>query len=139
MEVTLLTRGQRNATVPEGVETITADIENVAAAEQALAGRKFDAVVDWIAYTPDQIERDIALFRGRVRQFLFISTASAYQRPSSNYLVTESTPLANFFWDYSRNKIACEERLMKPIAKRASRSPPCARHSPTARRRSRCR
>jgi len=70
-------------------------------------------VVDWIAYTPAEIERAIELFRGRTRQYIFISSASAYQRPVGHYLITEDTPLANPFWDYSRNKIACEERLLR--------------------------
>ena len=74
---------------------------------------EFDVVVDWIAYTPDDIERDLALFRGRVKQYVFISSASAYQKPPAHYLITESTPLHNPFWEYSRNKIACEERLMR--------------------------
>ena len=78
-----------------------------------LQARSFDAVVDWIAFTPPQIERDLKLFRGRTGQYVFISSASAYQKPSGHYLITESTPLANPYWDYSRNKIACEERLMQ--------------------------
>ena len=73
----------------------------------------FDAVVDWIAFTPAHIERDLELFRGRTRQYIFISSASAYQKPATHYLITESTPLANPYWDYSRNKIACEDRLLK--------------------------
>ena len=87
----------------------------------------FDVVVDWIAYTPQDIERDLELFRGRVGQFIFISSASAYQKPPDHYLITESTPLYNPFWDYSRNKIACEERLMQAYQRgRISRSPSCA-------------
>lgn len=78
-----------------------------------LAGHRFDAVVDWIAYTVEDVERDISLFRGQTDQFVFISSASAYQKPVKNYLITEETPLENPFWQYSRNKIACEERLMK--------------------------
>jgi len=79
---------------------------------QALAATNYDAVVDWIAFEPSQVERDIALFRGRTRQYIFISSASAYQKPPSHYLITESTPLANPYWDYSRKKIACEECLL---------------------------
>ena len=75
--------------------------------------RQFDAVVDWIAFTEADIERDLQLFRGRTRQFVFISSASAYQKPQTHYLITESTPLANPYWQYSRDKIACEERLMR--------------------------
>ncbi len=70
-------------------------------------------MVDWIAFTPEQVERDVALFSGRTRQYIFISSASAYQKPPSHYLITESTPLANPYWEYSRNKIACEDRLMR--------------------------
>lgn len=113
IDLTLATRGRRSTELPPGVKTLTVDMENQEAAAQTLAGERFDVVVDWIAFTPDQIERDLHLFRGRVRQFVFISSASAYQKPVGHYLITESTPLANPFWDYSRNKIACEDRLMQ--------------------------
>jgi nucleoside-diphosphate-sugar epimerase len=113
IELTLLRRGQRAADLPATVRSITADIHDEAGVEQALGNQKFDAVVDWIAFTPDHIERDIRLFRGRTRQFIFISSASAYQKPATHYLITESTPLANPYWQYSRDKIACEDRLMK--------------------------
>ena len=113
IDLTLLTRGRHAAELPAGVKTLAVDMENASAAARALGGASFDAVVDWIVYTPDQIERDLELFRGRTRQYVFISSASAYQKPASHYLITESTPLANPYWDYSRNKIACEERLMK--------------------------
>jgi nucleoside-diphosphate-sugar epimerase len=112
IELTLLNRGNRGAQVPAGARVVTADIEDSAAVTSALAGEKFDAVVDWIAFEPAHIERDLALFRGRTRQFVFISSASAYQKPVGHYLITESTPLVNPYWDYSRQKIACEERLM---------------------------
>jgi nucleoside-diphosphate-sugar epimerase len=112
VELTLLRRGQRKADLPEGVSSIVADISDEAAVAKALGAGHFDAVVDWIAFTPDQIERDIRLFRGRTSQFVFISSASAYQRPVGHYLITESTPLVNPYWQYSRDKIACEERLM---------------------------
>lgn len=110
IDLTLLTRGQRTADVPAGVRTLTVAIDDASA---ALRNESFDVVVDWIAYTPEHVERDLALFGGRLRQYIFISSASAYQKPSTHYLITESTPLANPFWDYSRNKIACEERLMR--------------------------
>ena len=113
MEVTLLTRGRHTGPVPTGVTVLNLDVQDKAAAARALAGKSFDAVVEWIAFTPAEIERDIRLFRDRTRQFVFISSASAYQRPVGHYLITESTPLANPFWQYSRDKIACEERLMK--------------------------
>jgi nucleoside-diphosphate-sugar epimerase len=113
IELTLLRRGQRVADLPATVRTITADIHDEAGVDLALGNQKFDAVVDWIAFTPDHIERDLRLFRGRARQYIFISSASAYQKPATHYLITESTPLANPYWQYSRDKIACEERLMK--------------------------
>jgi len=113
VDLTLLTRGQHKAGVPENVRTISADVTNETAVAAALGTQQFDAVVDWIAFTPADIERDIRLFQNRTRQFLFISSASAYQRPVGHYLITESTPLANPFWQYSRDKIACEERLMR--------------------------
>jgi nucleoside-diphosphate-sugar epimerase len=111
-EVTLLNRGRRPADVPPGVRSLTLDIEDPAAAG-ALSGCSFDSVVNWIAFRPADIERDLRLFQGRTRQYVFISSASAYQKPSTHYLITESTPLANPYWDYSRNKIACEERLIE--------------------------
>ena len=107
-----LNRGQRRVTIP-GVNTITGDISRPAEVERALEGHHFDAVVDWIAFTEADIERDLALFRGKTGQFVFISSASAYQKPPVSPLITESTPLANPFWQYSRDKIACEERLMR--------------------------
>jgi nucleoside-diphosphate-sugar epimerase len=113
IDLTLATRGRRAADLPAGVKTLTLDMDDTSAAAQALSGASFDVVVDWIAFTPAQIERDLNLFRGRVGQYLFISSASAYQKPSRHYLITESTPLANPFWEYARNKIACEERLMQ--------------------------
>jgi len=113
IDLTLATRGRRAADLPAGVRTLTVDMDDAAGAAHALAGAAFDAVVDWIAFTPAHIERDLSLFRGRTGQYVFISSASAYQKPSGHYLITESTPLANPYWDYSRNKIACEDRLMR--------------------------
>jgi nucleoside-diphosphate-sugar epimerase len=113
IEMTVLRRSQRAADLPANVRTISADIADEAAVAQALGNQTFDVVVDWIAFTTADIDRDIRLFRGRTNQFIFISSASAYQKPVSHYLITESTPLANPYWQYSRDKIACEERLMK--------------------------
>jgi nucleoside-diphosphate-sugar epimerase len=113
IELTLLTRGRRAVELPAGAKTLYVDIDDAASAGKALGEASFDVVVDWIAFTPEQIERDLKLFRGRVRQYVFISSASAYQKPPTHYLITESTPLANPFWDYSRNKMACEERLLR--------------------------
>jgi nucleoside-diphosphate-sugar epimerase len=113
VDLTLLRRGQRAVHIPAGVKTLQADIADTAAIEKALGQTVFDVVVDFIAFTPAEIERDIALFKKRTKQFVFISSASAYQKPASHYLITESTPLANRYWQYSRDKIACEERLMR--------------------------
>jgi len=113
IDLTLATRGRRSAKLPESVKTLTLDMDDAVGAAQALASHQFDVVVDWIAFTPEQIERDLKLFRGRTDQYIFISSASAYQKPSRHYLITESTPLANPFWQYSRDKIACEDRLMR--------------------------
>ena len=113
IDLTLLNRGRHSVPLPPGAKTLTADIDDAVAVSQALAGASFDAVVDWIAFEPAHVERDIALFRGRTRQYIFISSASAYQKPATHYLITESTPLANPYWDYARRKIACEDRLMR--------------------------
>jgi nucleoside-diphosphate-sugar epimerase len=113
IDLTLLTRGRRAADLPMGVTALTVDMDDAGAAARALGDASFDVVVDWIAYTAAHVERDLELFRGRVRQYIFISSASAYQKPPTHYLITESAPLANPYWEYSRNKIACEERLMR--------------------------
>jgi len=110
IDLTILTRGRHAANLPPGVKTLTLDIDDPSAAS-ALASASFDSVVQWTAYVPTHIERDLRLFRGRTGQYIFISSASAYQKPPTHYLITESTPLANPYWQYSRDKIACEERL----------------------------
>ncbi len=114
VELYLLNRGTgaRRGEV-EGVHHLTADVHRFDEARAVLRDHRFDVVVDWIAYTPEDVERDLALFRDRTAQFVFISSASAYQKPPTDYLITESTPLHNPYWEYSRNKIACEERLMR--------------------------
>jgi nucleoside-diphosphate-sugar epimerase len=97
-----------------GAKHLTGDVRaDEAGVADLLAQHHFDVVVDWIAFTPDDIERDLRLFHGKTDQFVFISSASAYQKPPKHYIVTEETPLENPFWDYSQNKIACEERLMQ--------------------------
>lgn len=112
IELYHLNRGRRGTTIA-GVQTIVADVHQPGDAERALAGHTFDAVVDWIAFTPDDIERNLALFAGRTKQFIFISSASAYQKPPAHPVITEGTPLYNPHWRYSQNKIACEDRLMR--------------------------
>jgi nucleoside-diphosphate-sugar epimerase len=111
IDLTLLTRGTRPA--PAGVKTLVADIHDPAAVSAALEGRRFDAVVNGVAFTAADVERDIARFRGRAGQYIFISSASAYQKPPTHWLITEDTPLANPYWEYSRNKIACEDLLLR--------------------------
>jgi nucleoside-diphosphate-sugar epimerase len=105
--------------VPKGAQLLVGDVHgDEAQLARLLDGRHFDAVVDWIAYTPDDVERDLRLFSGKTGQFVFISSASAYQKPPVHYIITEETPLENPFWEYSRNKIACEERLMRAYRER---------------------
>ena len=113
VELYLLNRGRTERPAPEGAQVLHGDIRDQASAERALGEATFDAVVDWIVFTPEQVEADIALFRGRTGQYVFISSASAYQKPISHLPITESTPLCNPFWAYSRAKIACEERLVR--------------------------
>jgi len=110
IDLYLLNRGTRKVEIA-GAKTIRADISDSAQTVSALGQHKWDVVVDWIAFTPDQVDRDITLFRGKTNQYVFISSASAYQKPPTYPIVTESTPLYNPYWEYSRNKIACEERL----------------------------
>lgn len=113
MDLTLLTRGHSIRPLPQDVGTIQADMDDAASVESALAGLSFDVIVNWIVFHPDQIERDLKLFKGKTGQYIFISSASAYETPPSSLPITESTPLSNPFWEYSRNKIACEQRLMQ--------------------------
>jgi len=96
-----------------GSHSLIADIHNVDDVRAALQDLHLDVVVDWIAYTPQDIERDLALLAGRTDQYVFISSASAYQKPPVSHVITESTPLRNPYWDYARGKIACEDRLVR--------------------------
>lgn len=111
--LTLLNRGNRKADIPEGVEVINVDVNDEDAVAKVLEGRNFDSVCDFIGFVPAQLERDYRLFKGNVKQFMYISSASAYGKPVSDYRITEGTALANPYWEYSRNKIACEDFLMK--------------------------
>ncbi len=112
-QVWLLNRGNRPEAVPEGAHSIVADINDEAAVLAKLGDMTFDCVCEFIGFTRDQVERDYRLFRGRTRQYIYTSSASAYHKPAASYIVTEGTTLANPHWEYSRNKIACEEFLMK--------------------------
>lgn len=109
-EITLLNRGSKK--LPEGVGSITADIHDEEAVAKAIADESYDVVAQFIAYTAEDVERDIRLFRNKTKQYIFISSASAYQKPLADYRITESTPLVNPYWQYSRHKIAAEEVLM---------------------------
>jgi nucleoside-diphosphate-sugar epimerase len=113
IDLYLLNRGQSERPIPSDVQILRGDIRDPQSAKAALGDLHFDAVVNWIAFTPQHVETDLALFAGRTRQYIFISSASAYQKPISGLPITESTLLANPFWEYSRNKIACEERLVR--------------------------
>jgi nucleoside-diphosphate-sugar epimerase len=112
-ELWLLNRGNRQGALPAGVREIRCDIGNEAEAAAKLAGHTFDVVADFIIFNTAQAERDYRLFRGKTRQYIYISSASVYQKPPASYRITESTPHANPYWDYSQNKIACEEFFMK--------------------------
>jgi nucleoside-diphosphate-sugar epimerase len=115
-ELWILNRGNRPVEFKKGggsLHRISCDISNEAEVKEKLAGEHFDAVADFIAFVPAQVERDYRLFKGKTSQYIFISSASAYQKPLNSYRITEGTPLSNPYWEYSRNKIACEEYLMK--------------------------
>jgi nucleoside-diphosphate-sugar epimerase len=111
-ELWLLNRGNRSTGLA-GVHELHTDVHEEQETAAKLDGMTFDAVADFIAFTTADLERDFRLFAGRTKQFIFISSASAYQKPPADYLITESTPLVNPFWEYSRNKIAGEEFLME--------------------------
>jgi len=113
IDLYLLNRGQSVRPAPAGARVLNGDIRDRQSARDALEGHDFDVVVNWINFTSEQIESDLELFRGRTGQYVFISSASAYQTPPAALPVTESTLLDNPFWLYSRNKIACEERLVR--------------------------
>jgi Nucleoside-diphosphate-sugar epimerases len=112
-EVFLLNRGTRTEELPSGAKFITADINNEEEVLEKTKGMEFDAVCEFIGFVPAQIERDHRLFAGRTKQYIYISSASAYHKPVRSYIINEGTTLANPYWQYSRDKIACEELLMK--------------------------
>ena len=114
-ELFLLNRGKSaNYSIPMRATLIQGDMRgDPQGTARLLEKHAFDAVVDWVAFTPEHIDADLQVFRGKTSQFVFISSASVYQKPATHYLITESTPLANPYWQYSRNKIACEERLIQ--------------------------
>ncbi len=112
-EVWVLNRGNRSSVLPESVKLVTADINDEADVLSKIGDTTFDCVCEFIGFTVDQVERDYRLFKGKTKQYIYISSASAYHKPAASYVITEGTALANPYWEYSRNKIACEEFLMK--------------------------
>lgn len=112
-DLTLVNRGNRVDDVPENIRQITCDINNEEELRTLIEGESFDVVADFIAFVPEQVHRDVRLFEGRCGQYVFISSASIYQKPLSHYAITESTPIANPYWKYSQAKIACEEYLVE--------------------------
>jgi len=113
VKLTCLRRGKSDRALPPGVELVSGDVRDPASLRGALGGRSFDVVVDWVAFTTAHVQADIDFFSGRTAQYVFISSASAYQTPPLRLPVTESTPLRNPVWQYSRDKIACEELLVR--------------------------
>lgn len=114
MDLTILNRSvSKKHLIPAGAKSVVGDVKgDEYRLSQLLAGQHFDVVVDWIAFKPEDISRDFRLFNRRTDQFVFISSASAYQKPPRSYMITEETPLENPFWQYSRDKISCEQLLM---------------------------
>ncbi len=113
IELYVLNRGQSWRPIPDEVTRLMGDIRDAESARKAIGKLEFDAVVDWVAFTPEHVESDLELFRGRTDHYILISSASAYQTPPANLPVTESATLDNPVWQYSRDKIACEERLVR--------------------------
>jgi nucleoside-diphosphate-sugar epimerase len=113
IDIYLLNRGKSARSIPAGAKSIIANYRNPAEVKAALGDSQFDCVVDWIAYVPEQVQYDIDFFKDRTEQYIFISSASAYQTPPKKLPVTEFTPLDNPVWQYSRDKIACENLLKR--------------------------
>ena len=118
-EVWVLNRGNRSGVLPEGVKQIVADINDEKAVLDKIGDITFDAVCEFIGFTVDQVERDYRLFKDITKQYIYISSASAYNKPSASYIITEGTTLANPYWEYSRNKISCEQFLMEKYREEA--------------------
>jgi nucleoside-diphosphate-sugar epimerase len=113
-DLSVMNRGTTSVRpVPPGVRVLVADVRDQQSVREVLGDREFDVVVDYIAFTPDQVRADLGLLRGRVGQYVFISSASAYQTPPARLPILESTPLRNPYWQYSRDKIACEDLLVR--------------------------
>lgn len=111
IDLYLFNRNNRKELIPEGAKIIQGDIRREDEAREILKDYSFDVVVNWIAFTPEHIETDLRLFRDKTNQYIFISSTSIYKRPPESFIVNEKTPVSNPFWEYSQNKIACEELL----------------------------
>jgi nucleoside-diphosphate-sugar epimerase len=111
-EVTVLNRGSSRRPLPDGVRELVADVRDADAVRAAVDGVEFDVVAEFLAFTTDHVQQDLDVFEGRTGQYVFISSASAYEKPPRRLPITESTPLRNPFWQYSRDKIACEDLLV---------------------------
>jgi len=116
-DLTVLNRGQQTFVKNPGTEVILADARDENSMKSALQGKSFDCVIDFLVHRPEQLELAMRIWKGKTGQYIFISSASVYQKPVKNPFITEDTPLENPFWEYSRNKIACEKRLLEEIAK----------------------
>jgi len=116
IDLYLFNRGNSSEFLPNDAKIITGDINDHDKMISVLSEHEFDVVVDWIAFTPNDIQRDIKMFKDKTKQFIFISSASIYQKPLEHYLITESTPISNPYWEYARNKIACEKLLENEYA-----------------------
>lgn len=112
-ELFILNRGKTKSDLPEGVNKIEADINDEEKVKNSLKDLTFDVVVNFIVFTENHARRDYRLFKDKTKQYIFISSASAYEKPPKNYVITEKTPLSNPYWEYSRNKIACEKYYYK--------------------------
>lgn len=118
-EVWVLNRGNRNDVMPDEVHRIVADVNNEADVTEKIKDLYFDCVCEFIGFHVEDVERDYRLFKDKTRQYIYISSASAYHKPAAGYIITEGTTLANPHWQYSRDKIACEEFLMKKYREEA--------------------
>ena len=112
-ELWLINRGNRNECLPQGARILRADINDTECVEKQLRGENFDCTADFVVQKPEDIDRDYRLFAGKTRQYIFISSSCIYQKPLNHYEITESTPVRNPYWDYAKNKIACENRLQE--------------------------
>lgn len=115
-KVSVFNRGVRDEKLPKKVKSVTGDMKDPASYKK-LGKTKWDVVCQFMAFTPDQMQQDIDTFSGNVGQYIFISSASVYEKPASHYVITEKTPAVNPYWLYSQNKIACEE-LLKDVGKK---------------------